>query len=104
MYKRQPLYESRIGPWREHMKTAPAPGTTTKEEEAAVLQELWSEKDDELLKTLKEEITSSPILQRPNPNRRFYLKTDWSAHAQGAVLLQAGCSAEEELALQNELQ
>ena len=36
-----PLYESRIGPWRDHMKTAPAPGTTTKEEEAAILQELW---------------------------------------------------------------
>jgi hypothetical protein len=31
-------------------------------------------------------------------NRRFYLKTDWSANAQGAALLQAGCLEEEETA------
>jgi hypothetical protein len=32
------------------------------------------------------------------------LKTDWSANAQGAVLLQVGCSEEEEAALNHELE
>ena len=98
-----PMYKSCIRPWREHMKKAPAPGEASKEEEARILQELWNDKDNELLRTLKEEITSSPVLTRPNPNRRFYLKTDWSAHAQGAVLLQAGCSEQEEEAMRREI-
>ncbi len=98
-----PLYESRIGRWRDYNKKRPAPGAVTKEEEAQLLQNQWTEEDDELLEELKQAILDTPVLKRPVPNRRFYLKTDWSCNAQGAVLLQAGCSEEEEAALQREL-
>jgi hypothetical protein len=98
-----PLYEERIGRWREHMKKAPNPGTSSNEEEATILRILWTEEDDTLFATLKQEIISGPVLKRPDPNRRFYLKTDWSAHAQGAVLLQADCTKEDEEAIRREI-
>jgi hypothetical protein len=99
-----PLYEDRIGRWRDYLKKAPAPGAATKEEEAQQLKEQWQDDDDALLDELKEAILDNPVLKRPVPNRRFYLKTDWSANAQGAVLLQAGCSEEEEAALMREIE
>jgi hypothetical protein len=98
-----PLYESRTSRWRDYQKKRPAPGTATKKEEAQHLRALWTEEDDTLLKDLKQAILNNPVLQRPVPNRRFYLKTDWSALAQGAVLLQAGCSEEEEVAMMREI-
>jgi hypothetical protein len=98
-----PLYEERIGPYRDIMKQAPNPGTSSNEEEATLLRTLWTQNDQLLFETLKGEITTGPVLKRPDPNRRFYLKTDWSAHAQGAVLLQAGCTDEEEAAVQREI-
>jgi hypothetical protein len=48
------------------------------------------------LQQLKQDILDRLMMKRPNPNRRYYLKTDWSAEAQGAVLLQDGWSKEEE--------
>jgi hypothetical protein len=42
-------------------------------------------------------------LKRPDPNRRFYVKTDWSAWAQGAVLLQADVTEEAEEAMWREI-
>jgi hypothetical protein len=98
-----PLYKSRIGQWREHNRKRPAPRAATKEEEAQLPQAQWTDEDDELLKKLKQAILDNPVLKRPVPNRRFYLKTNWSCNAQGAVLLQAGCSEEEEAALNREI-
>jgi hypothetical protein len=97
------LFEVRIKPWREHSKKAPTPGSAEKSEEAKILAELWSDSDDKLLQQLKRDILDGPVMKRPDPNRRFYLKTDWSAEAQGAVLLQAGCSTEEEDAMMREV-
>jgi hypothetical protein len=98
-----PLYKSRIGQWREHNRKRPAPRAATKEEEAQLLQAQWTDEDDELLEELKQAMLDNPVLKRPVPNRRFYLKTNWSCNAQGAVLLQAGCSEEEEAALNREI-
>jgi hypothetical protein len=97
-----PLYEERIGRWREHMKQAPAPGECDKDDEASIMRQLWEQQDDQILDDLKQAILTGPVLKRPEPNRRFYLKTDWSAHAQGAVLLQAGCTKAEEEAVHRE--
>ena len=52
--------------------------------------------NDKLLEVLKQEILEGPVLKWPDPNRRFYLKTDWSCMAQGAVLLQADITEEAE--------
>ena len=57
-----------------------------------------------LLDELKEAILTNPVLKRPVPSQQFYLKTDWSTDAQGAVLLQAGHSEEEEAALMREVE
>jgi hypothetical protein len=95
-----PLCEEKIGRWRDHNKKRSAPGTATKEEEAQQLRAQWQQTDGDL----KQATLDSPVLKRPVPNRRFHLKTDWSANAQDAVLLQAGCSEEEEAALNRELE
>jgi hypothetical protein len=87
---------------RQHLCLPPAPGEATKEEEADLLKKEWTEADDGLLDELKEAILSNPVLKTPVPNRRFCLKDDWSADAQGAALSQAGCSEEEEAALMKE--
>eukprot|EP00957_Ditylum_brightwellii_P001811 139232-Ditylum_brightwellii.AAC.1 len=42
------------------------------------------------------------MLARPDPARRFYLKTDWSKEGMGAVLLQADDSAEARAAEEEE--
>jgi hypothetical protein len=99
-----PLFEDRIGRWRDYKKEAPNPGSASKEEEAKVLRSLWKPVDDGLLQELKDEILTGPVLKHPDPNRRMYLKTDWSSHAQGAVLLQAGCSEEEEEVVRKEIE
>ena len=112
-----PLYETRIRPWRRIMKRRPGMGDLTKEEESQLLEKLWKANDrskekeykecgdtnDELLESLKQEVLEGPVLKRPDSNRRFYLKTDWSAMAQAAVLLQADVTDEAEQATLNEL-
>ncbi len=65
--------------------------------EAAILRNLWrhlcyKQHGITLLEELKQAILLVGVLKWPDPKRRFYLNTDWSAHNQGAVLLQAGCS------------
>ena len=69
-----------------------------------LLQAQWTKEDDELLEELKQAILDNPVLKRPVPKRIFYLKTDWSCNAQGAVLLQAGWTEKEEAALNRELE
>ena len=51
---------------------------------------------------MKRAILLDPILQRPNGERRFYLKTDYSSKGYGAALCQADMSAETIAAEQNE--
>jgi hypothetical protein len=88
-----PLFEARIKRWRDTQKLRPPPGTP-KKEESRILKESWTELDNKLLEELKGDILREPILQRPNPNLRFYLKTDWSKNAMGAALLQPAPSEE----------
>jgi hypothetical protein len=57
------------------IKKRPAPGAATKEEEAQLLRAQWTDEDDELLKNSSRH-PDNPVLKRPVPNRRFYLKTD----------------------------
>jgi hypothetical protein len=40
---------------------------------------LWNRADSALLEELKTKILSGPVLKRPDWNRQFYLKTDWSS-------------------------
>ena len=44
--------------------------------------------------TVKERNLSGPTLSRPDPYRRFYIKTYWSKDGMGSVLLQAYISEE----------
>lgn len=88
-----PLFETRIRQWRDTQKLRPPPGTP-KKEESRIIRANWTESDNKLLEELKMDILKEPILQRPNPNLRFYLKTDWSKNAMGAALLQPAPSAE----------
>ena len=69
-----PLYESRIGRWRDYNKKRPAPGAATKEEEAQLIQAQWTEEDDELLQELKQAILDNPVLKRLVPNNRLELQ------------------------------
>ena len=82
-----PLFEVRLDRWRQIQKLRPPKGTAI-EEDAKILEKEWKEEDDKLLEELKAAILSFPILRRPNPELRFYLKTDWSKNAMGAALLQ----------------
>ena len=82
-----PLYETRIKRWRDIQKLRPQPGTP-KQNEMTIIRKAWTPKDDQLLQQLKSDILSEPILKRPDPTLRFYLKTDWSKGAMGAALLQ----------------
>ncbi|CAJ1964682.1 unnamed protein product [Cylindrotheca closterium] len=84
-----PHIEEKIQRWRTMVMDKPKPGECTKEEEAEQVKAQWEPQDDETLDELKQAIVTGPILKRPNPKRRFYLKTDWSSNAMGAVLLQA---------------
>jgi hypothetical protein len=55
-----------------------------KDEEEAFLRQVWESTDmqtkegnnNKLLELLKEDIISGPVLQRPDFNRRFFLKLD----------------------------
>ena len=53
------------------------------------MSKLWGDEEKVLLERLKAAIVAGPVLARPDPKRRFYLKTDWSCEGMGAVLLQA---------------
>eukprot|EP00957_Ditylum_brightwellii_P061564 4671783-Ditylum_brightwellii.AAC.1 len=72
------------------------------EEEERLMTQLWSKECEELLRQLKEDVIKGPMLARPDPTRRFYLKTDWSKNGMGAVLLQADDSPEARVAKQKE--
>ena len=56
------------------------------------MQNLCNPEYQRLLERLKTDILSGPTLSRPDPSRRFYIKTDWSKDGMGVVLLQADIS------------
>ena len=94
-----PFFELRIIPWRKIMKKAPRPG-----DPGGQFQPIqgWNEGHDSVLGDMKRAILSDPILQRPNSDRRFYLKTDFSSKGYGAALCQADNSEESMMAEQRE--
>lgn len=105
-----PWYEERIIRWRDKYKQLDKPRGTfissdaCQDEEETQVQELWEDADDKLLEDLKQAILDGPVLKRPDYNKRFYLKTDWSKHAMGAALLQAEDSDEAREAERQETQ
>ena len=84
-----PNYEIRILHWRWILKQQPAPGSATPAEEREVIATLWDPPDSTLLEQLKEEVINGVVLARPDYDRRFYLKTDWSKDGMAAALCQA---------------
>jgi hypothetical protein len=71
------------------LKAQPPPGTILSAQERKLLTSLWQPEDEFILaQQLKQEVIDSVVLARPNYNRRFYLKTEWSCHGVGAVLCQ----------------
>ncbi len=53
------------------------------------VKDMWKELDKDLLSELVKEVKSKPTLARPDYNRRFYVKTDWSKSGSGMVIVQA---------------
>ncbi|CAJ1950404.1 unnamed protein product [Cylindrotheca closterium] len=74
------------------------------EEEAEQVKAQWEPQDDKTLDKLKQAIVTGPILKRPNPKRRFYLKTDWSNNAMGPVFLQADTTEEAGESMRKEIE
>lgn len=50
--------------------------------------DLWTPEHQEIVNDIVDEIQSRPILQRPNADMRFYLKTDWSSRGYAYCLCQ----------------
>mmetsp|Transcript_357 Transcript_357/g.524 ORF Transcript_357/g.524 Transcript_357/m.524 type:complete len:620 (-) Transcript_357:114-1973(-) len=99
-----PHLELSIQHWRDLVKEKPKPGECTKDEEKELIENLWEPQDDQTLHDLKQSILTGPVLKRPNAKRRFYLKTDWSSNAMGAVLLQVDLTEEAEEAMHKEIE
>ena len=82
------------------MRNAPKPGQQGGQHKP--IGEAWNVGHQSVLIDMKKAILSDPILQRPDPLRRFYLKTDYSSMGYGAALCQAGNGKEEREAEQRE--
>ena len=89
-----PNFEIRIARWREYQRMCP-PNKTTRDIERQFLHQFWNSEDVGLKNQLLDEIKERPTLKRPDWNRRFYLKTDWSKNGKSAVLLQLDPESEE---------
>lgn len=100
-----PWYEERIIQWQDKYKSLDKPRVTTSDtNEEAQISAIWTPEDDELLEDLKNAILEGPVLKRPDYDKRFYLKIDWSRHAMGAALLQADDDEESQEAVLQETQ
>ena len=94
-----PLFQTRIAPWRKLQAGQPLPGQLKPQDERDFFKGFWLPEHQTLLDELKKELISGLlVMARPNPNRRFYVKTDWSRLAMGAVLMQARDDDKSELA------
>ncbi|GBG78194.1 hypothetical protein CBR_g26227 [Chara braunii] len=58
-------------------------------------QLIWTPECKAAFRTLKEALTSAPVLVRPDPTRQFTLHTDWQPQAISAVLTQQGTNGRE---------
>jgi hypothetical protein len=83
------LFEVRLAPFRELQRGAPRPGVMPPVVEKEWFKGFWLPSHEKLFEELKADVLAKPILLRPNYERRFYVKTDWSRLAMAAVLLQA---------------
>lgn len=97
-------FEVRVSPWRKILKSAPKPGSASIDQEAECLNRLWTKDDEKLLEQFKTEIVVHPIVGRPDLNKRFYVKTDWSRLAYGAALCQPSDDPEDIEAMKREVQ
>ena len=88
-----PNFEIRIARWREYQHMCP-PNKTTREIERVFLEQVWNSADEDLKNELLQEIKDRPTLKRPDWDRRFYLKTDWSKTGKAGVLLQVDPKSE----------
>jgi hypothetical protein len=48
----------------------------------------WTDVHQHAFESLKEALTTAPVLRHPDPDKHFYLHTDWSINGIGGVLLQ----------------
>ena len=70
-----------------HFATTAAPLTDcTKKGEPNVIR--WGESQEQAFRTLKKKLVTSPILQLPDLNKEFTLRTDASDTGVGSILLQ----------------
>jgi RNase H-like domain found in reverse transcriptase len=98
-----PWFEDKIGSWQQILKLKP-PVHTAVEEEVAKLKANWTPVAAQLLEEMKEAIVSGPVLKRPDWNRTFYVKTDWSSYAKVGALCQPECSPKAEEALRKDIE
>ena len=76
------------------MSKQPEIGKLYQKEDMEMMQNLWNTAYQRSMERLKKGILSGPTLERPDPYRRFYIKTDWSKDGMGVMILQADVSAE----------
>ena len=74
-----PYFEIRLKPLRKLYRTF---------FRKAIPAEAWTTELKQLFYDLKLSITSPPVLGRYNPDHPVFLKTDWSAHGMGWILMQ----------------
>jgi hypothetical protein len=86
-------YELRIAPYRRIHARQPMPGQLARHEEEEYFAGFWLPEHRDLFEQLKSEILSKPALVRPDPNRRFYVKTHWCCDGMAVALLQAATQA-----------
>jgi hypothetical protein len=67
----------------------PLPRQLSRNQDTEGFAGFWLPEHRDLFEQLKSEILSKPVLARPDPNRRFYVKTDWCCDGMAAALLQA---------------
>ena len=78
------LFEARIKIFRQLLLKGPtSAGMLAKEDEESQFLPGWTDEHEALFHQLIEELLDKP-------DRRFYVKTDWSKDTKGAVLCQAG--------------
>ncbi|GBG42638.1 hypothetical protein CBR_g84170, partial [Chara braunii] len=58
-------------------------------------QLIWTPECEAAFQALKEALTSTPVLARPDPTRQFALHTDWQPQAISTVLTQQGTDGRE---------
>lgn len=79
-----PWLKVSIIPWWHLLQLVP----DSQKGNAAPIGMAWMAKHEEVLKDLKHEVLSKPILQCTDFSHCFYLKTDWSSKGMGTVQIQ----------------